>query len=187
MHHADALLFDFSSLAEKNMRLFGNLPYNISTPLIFHLLKYTASVKDMLFMLQKEVADRLSASPRTKQYGRLSVMVQYYCKAEKLFEVDSDAFLPAPKVRSAVIRLIPHPQKSLCAKDEKFFGALVKAAFAARRKTLKNALKIFLPEIESMINSKNEIANINLAVRAETLSVDDFVRLSNWFIKQIEI
>jgi 16S rRNA (adenine1518-N6/adenine1519-N6)-dimethyltransferase len=185
LHLADALAFDFYALAsqeKKALRIFGNLPYNISTPLIFHLLQQNSSatfeygeraIHDMHFMLQKEVVDRLCATPGSKIYGRLSVMTQYYCHCETLLTVPPGAFSPPPKVQSAVIRLTPFNQKPSIALDERNFAAIVKAGFAQRRKTLRNTLT------DHASAAVLESINIDPRARAETLSVNDFVAISN--------
>lgn len=177
IHNVDALKFDFCSLqndAEK-LRVVGNLPYNISTPLIFHLLEQSGCIGDMHFLLQKEVVDRLVAAPGSKDYGRLSVMVQYHCQAEKLFHVGPGAFRPAPKVDSAFCRLIPRSEPEVEAKNYEKFSWLVQQCFSQRRKTLRRILKGHLNE------SDFEAANINSGLRPEQLSVSDFVHLSNQF------
>ncbi|EXT57646.1 dimethyladenosine transferase [Acinetobacter sp. 25977_1] len=145
---ADALKYDFSQLVKdgRPLRVVGNLPYNISTPLLFHLLEFGSQVKDMHFMLQKEVVERITAEPNTKEYGRLSVMIQYYCQPTFLFEVPAGAFNPPPKVTSAVFRLVPYEQKPIVAKDEKALARLVAHVFTQRRKTLRNSLKGMLAE-----------------------------------------
>lgn len=173
IHHADALDFDFSSLrTEKKLRIFGNLPYNISTPLLFSLLSQLDVIEDMLFMLQKEVADRLAASISTKDYGRLSVMVQYYCQVDKQFEVPREAFFPPPKVTSAIVYLKPKEERPLTPEQETLFATLVREAFSHRRKTLRNCLK-------SMASDACwQRAGINPALRAENLTVDQFVLLT---------
>ncbi|HFD87481.1 MAG TPA: 16S rRNA (adenine(1518)-N(6)/adenine(1519)-N(6))-dimethyltransferase RsmA [Gammaproteobacteria bacterium] len=172
---ADALRFDFSKLAHdsKPLRVVGNLPYNISTPLLFHLLKQTSLISDMHFLLQKEVVDRLAASPRSKDYGRLSIMVQYHCRVEPLFTVGPGAFTPAPKVDSAFVRLVPHQQYPYSANDLRTLENLVRQAFTQRRKMLRRSLK-------EMVTTKDfEAAEITPEKRAEELTVGDFVRLSN--------
>lgn len=177
LHEADALTFDFGALCSdgRALRLVGNLPYNISTPLIFHLLTFTDRIDDMHFMLQKEVAARLAAVPCTKDYGRLSVMVQYHCAVSRLFDVGPDAFTPPPKVDSSVVRLKPFRVKPVTAASFEHFSALVKAAFAMRRKTLRNCLKTLLAVCR-------EDVPIDLGRRAEELSVAEFVALSNCLI-----
>jgi 16S rRNA (adenine1518-N6/adenine1519-N6)-dimethyltransferase len=174
IHNRDVLKFDFTSLAAgQTLRVIGNLPYNISSPLIFHLLKQLHVIRDMHFMLQREVAERLAAAPATEHYGRLSVMVQWRCAVELLFGVGPGAFKPAPKVDSAVIRLTPHRQAPVRVNDEKRFAAVVNQAFSQRRKTLRNALKGLLTaeEIESLA--------IDPTRRPETFSLADYARLSN--------
>ncbi len=175
IHSADALTFDFSQLAEgdEKLRVIGNLPYNISTPLLFHLLASTTCIEDMHFMLQKEVVERICASPGSKQYGRLSVMMQYYCEPELLFMVPPESFDPAPKVMSAVVRLIPHRQPPVAVRDIANLGQIVTAAFSQRRKTLRNSLGKVLTE--EQIRS----VGIDPTARAETLALADFARLSD--------
>lgn len=175
IHSADALSFDFASLhrGARMLRLFGNLPYNISTPLLFHLLTYAPIISDMVFMLQKEVAERLAAQPDTDDYGRLSVMVQYHCKIEMLFDVPPSAFHPPPKVQSSIIRLVPHRELPCAANDYALFADIVKHAFGQRRKTLRNALK-------DLIDSETwHRMPVKSDLRAEVLSVKDFVVISN--------
>jgi 16S rRNA (adenine1518-N6/adenine1519-N6)-dimethyltransferase len=176
VHCKDVLSFQLGELGEhtSGYDVVGNLPYNISTPLIFHLLQQATLIRTMVFMLQKEVADRIAAPPGRKQYGRLSVMVQYHCLVERLFGIGPGAFTPPPKVDSTVIRLTPHRRE---AGDGVFslgaFAELVARAFSTRRKTLRNALK-------GLCNAEDFLATgIDPAARAETLSVADFVRLSN--------
>lgn len=175
IHPGDALKFDFFSLSNTphSLRLVGNLPYNISTPLIFHLIDHVEIIQDMHFMLQKEVVERLAAKPGNKSFGRLSVMVQYFCEVENLFTVGPGAFNPAPKVDSAIVRLQPRKTKTLEAKDVKKLEMLVKKAFTQRRKTLRNNLKTLLSseQIESL--------NIDPGARPETLSTDQYVTLAN--------
>lgn len=174
IHEADALSFDFAALAEgQPLRVVGNLPYNISTPLIFHLLQYHAIVTDMHFMLQLEVVNRLAAQPGSKAYGRLSVIAQYFCRVDSLFEVPPGAFDPPPKVQSAIVRLRPFTELPCVAKDFPLFERVVKAAFAQRRKTLRNTLK-GLVDADTM-----ESVGIDPGARAERISVAHFVELSN--------
>lgn len=175
IHQGDALKFDFASLARDNnqIRVVGNLPYNISTPLIFHLLKYAASIQDMHFMLQKEVVDRLSAQVGNKSYGRLGIMVQYYCQVESLIHVPPTAFNPRPKVDSAVVRLTPYDKLPVAAKDVKQLETVVRTAFAQRRKTIRNNLK-------GMISAdKLEALGIDPVLRAENLTLQNFVLISD--------
>ena len=172
IHSADALKFDFCALAAGGkLRLAGNLPYNISTPLIFHLLDQAQCIDDMHFMLQKEVVERLAAKPDTSDYGRLSVMVQYRCKVEKLFLVPPGAFTPAPKVDSAIVRLEPHAVPPVDV-DAAALEKLVAQAFSQRRKTLRNTLKGLL-DAETI-----EAAGIDPQRRAETLSLEEFAALA---------
>ncbi|HLB41947.1 MAG TPA: 16S rRNA (adenine(1518)-N(6)/adenine(1519)-N(6))-dimethyltransferase RsmA [Gammaproteobacteria bacterium] len=173
VHSADVLHFDFAAIKhdERLLRIFGNLPYNISTPLIFHLLNAASIIADMLLMVQKEVAERLAAKVNTKQYGRLSVMVQYHCDVELLFDVAADAFYPAPQVCSSVIRLLPHRDDRYLVKDYSFFKALVQAAFGQRRKTLRNSLKHLIDD-ESWMRIQ-----LSSDVRPENLTVKDFIEL----------
>ncbi|WP_226648961.1 16S rRNA (adenine(1518)-N(6)/adenine(1519)-N(6))-dimethyltransferase RsmA [Microbulbifer variabilis] len=174
----DALKFDFGEFAaERPLRIVGNLPYNISTPLLFHLLSFKGKVQDMHFMLQKEVVDRLGASPGTKSYGRLTVMVQYYCRVHGLFPVPPQSFRPAPKVESAIVRLIPHSEIPYIAEDEKLLERIVNIAFQQRRKTLRNALKPLFPALD------HEQLPVDASRRPETLSVQEFVQLSNYCAK----
>lgn len=174
VHQADALRFDFASLApESGLRVAGNLPYNISTPLIFHLLENAGKIRDMTFLLQQEVVDRLAAVPGGRQYGRLSVMVQYRCRVEALFHVGPGAFHPAPKVNSAVVRLEPYCALPHPAHDELLFARLVAQAFTHRRKTLGRALR-------GLVNAAQfAAANIDPVRRAETLKVAEFVALAD--------
>jgi 16S rRNA (adenine1518-N6/adenine1519-N6)-dimethyltransferase len=175
LHQADALKFDFSALqqGDKTLRILGNLPYNISTPLIFHLLGYHKLISDMHFMLQKEVVHRMAAAPGEKAYGRLGIMVQYYCRVDTLFLVPPEAFDPQPKVESAIVRLQPYDKPPFVAKDIKVMERLVNIAFQMRRKTLRNALKKMIP-VEHI-----EQLEIDTKRRPETLSVQEFVELSN--------
>ena len=172
IHQGDALKTDFGQfyLEGKPLRIIGNLPYNISTPLMFHLLSFSGQIRDMYFMLQKEVVTRLAAAPREKNYGRLSVMVQYYCRVQPLFQVPPSAFRPAPKVESAIVRLLPYPEPPYPADDLQLLSRLVRTCFQQRRKTIRNTLKLML---------KAEQLDIDLTRRPETLSVEDFVQLSN--------
>jgi 16S rRNA (adenine1518-N6/adenine1519-N6)-dimethyltransferase len=175
IHEGDALQFDFGALkSEGPLKIVGNLPYNISSPLLFHLAEIADQVSEMHFMLQKEVVDRMVAAPGSGDFGRLSVMLQYHFQMERLFVVPPGAFNPAPKVDSAIVRMIP---KKLgageTALDEELFSRLVMAAFSQRRKMLRNTLKEFGGEVFL------EAQGIAPTARAETLSVADYVRLSN--------
>lgn len=176
IHSADALRFDFSGLAKERtekLRVIGNLPYNISTPLMFHLLENTKAIEDMHFMLQKEVVERICAAPGSKRYGRLSVMMQYYCDAELLFDVPPESFDPIPKVTSAIIRLVPHQQPPAPVDDVAKLNRVVTDAFSQRRKTLRNSLKNLLTE-QQIIDLQ-----IDPSLRAENLPLNDFAKLSN--------
>ena len=173
IHNVDALKFDFSQLG-RQLRVTGNLPYNISTPILFHLLDNLAHITDMHFMLQKEVVERMVASPSTPAYGRLSVMLQYYLNMEYLITVPPEAFEPAPKVESAFVRCVPHASLPFIAKDTALFAKIVMAAFGQRRKTIRNTLKYFLSDGDF------EQLKISSQMRAENLSVSDFVSISNF-------
>lgn len=179
VHQADALEFDFSTVIHQSekLRVIGNLPYNISTPLIFHLLTHANLICDMHFMLQKEVVDRLAAHPGSEAYGRLSVMVQYHCEVTALFQVPPRAFYPPPQVESAVVRLIPHTEiPQFHAKDYSHFTDLVREAFSHRRKTLRNSLKNIMSDADW------NKTTIDSHLRPECLSVEEFVRLSNGLV-----
>lgn len=175
LHSADALKFDFCQLAAtaKKLRIVGNLPYNISTPLMFHLLENAQCLQDMHFMLQKEVVERMAAEPGSKTYGRLSVMLQASCKVQMLFLIGPGAFQPAPKVDSALVRLIPYERPPFPIDDPGLFSKIVTQAFSQRRKTLRNTLK-GLVSAETM-----EHCGIDPGGRAEQLSVEAFSRLGN--------
>ena len=178
INETDVLKFDFADFHDKHacgkkLRVVGNLPYNISTPVLFHLLHYRQLIKDMHFMLQKEVVDRIVSSPRNKHYGRLSVMLQTFCDVESLFEVPPHAFEPAPKVDSAILRLqVSHRYEDQIS-DFSSYEQLVRQAFSQRRKTLRNTLKSLCTEKDF------EKASISAGQRAEELTVADFVRLYN--------
>lgn len=175
LRQADALSVDFAELADpgKKLRVVGNLPYNISTPLIFHLLRQLPAIADMHFMLQQEVVDRLAAGPGDKAYGRLGIMVQYHCEVQPLFGVPPGAFRPAPKVNSAVVRLAPHRQLPHPAEHPETLAKLVNVAFQQRRKTLRNSLKMLLPVAQV------DQLPLDLGARPETLSLETFVQISN--------
>ncbi len=176
IYSADALKFDFSALAKANEKLhiLGNLPYNISTPLMFHLLENVPRIADMTFMLQKEVVDRICAVPGSKKYGRLSVMMQYYCTTEHLFDVPPESFNPQPKVMSSIVRLIPHEQPPVIIDSVKMLNTVVTAAFSQRRKTLRNSLKKLINEADIVL------LDIDPTLRAETISLQDFAKLSQY-------
>lgn len=178
IHEGDALAFDFGRLATagNGLRVVGNLPYNISTPLLFHLATYADSVRDMHFMLQKEVVERMVAEPGSSEYGRLSVMLQYRFAMELLFIVPPTAFNPPPKVDSAIVRMVPLPAAALMARDETLFARVVGAAFSQRRKMLRNTLRALLDEAA--------LAALGIAptARAEDLSVAEYVRIANTLV-----
>ncbi len=177
LFQADALRFDFANLLSpeySSLRVVGNLPYNISTPLIFHLLTYVGKIRDMHFMLQKEVVKRMAALPGESAYGRLGIMVQYFCQVDDLFDVPPTSFDPAPKVDSAIVRLIPHTQMPVVANHFKTFEKLVNVAFQQRRKTLRNSLK----QLVAIDQMKNLPVDLNL--RPEEISLADYVAISNY-------
>lgn len=175
LNQGDALKFDFTRLeaAPHSLRVVGNLPYNISTPLIFHLLDNAPLIRDMHFMLQKEVVERMAAGPGGGDWGRLSIMVQYHCRVEHLFNVGPGAFNPPPKVDSAIVRLVPHETLPHPAKDHRLLECVVREAFNQRRKTLRNTLKQLLPA-EAI-----EAANVDGSLRPEQLDLAAFVRLAD--------
>jgi 16S rRNA (adenine1518-N6/adenine1519-N6)-dimethyltransferase len=172
---ADALKYDYSQLLsdDKPLRIFGNLPYNISTPLMFHLFSFANKVQDMHFMLQKEVVNRLAASPGNKSYGRLSVMAQYHCQIIPVLQVPPGAFNPPPKVDSAVVRLVPHQQKPVSLINEDTLHKVCAQAFNQRRKTIRNSLKESLSE-QQLID-----LDINPELRAENLSLEQYAKIAN--------
>ena len=173
IHSADALRFDYCQLAKEKIRLIGNLPYNISTPLIFHLLEQRHCIHDMHFMLQKEVVERMAAQPSTRAYGRLTIMVQLFCQVEKLFTVPPGAFNPPPKVDSMIVRLVPYEAPQYEIKNQKLLREIVNQAFSQRRKTIRNALKTMLTE--DQIHS----VGIEPGARPETIPIQGFVNLAN--------
>lgn len=173
---SDALKIDFSTLIKDDnqpLRVVGNLPYNISTPLLFHLLTYKEHIDDMYFMLQKEVVDRMAAEPNCKAYGKLSIMCQYHCAVEKVIDVPPGCFNPAPKVQSAVVKLRVRKYPTATLNCETQLRKIVSAAFQQRRKTLNNALKTVLT-IEDI-----EACGINPKSRPDNLSIDDYIALAN--------
>jgi 16S rRNA (adenine1518-N6/adenine1519-N6)-dimethyltransferase len=172
IHEGDALKFDFATLGTP-LRIVGNLPYNISSPLLFHFTDYAARITDMYFMLQNEVVERMVADPSTPAYGRLSVMLQYRFYMEKLLDVPPESFRPAPKVDSAIVRMIPIPADKIAVKDETLYAQVVSAAFGQRRKTLRNTLKAWLTEAD--------LAGLGIdsQLRAENLGVAEFTRIAN--------
>ena len=175
IHEGDALKFDFNTILKpgQQLRIVGNLPYNISTPLIFHFLAHHTIVQDMHFMLQKEVVERLAAGPGTSDYGRLGIMAQYYCKVEPLFIVGPGSFNPPPKVDSAIVRMRPYDELPYPAKDVKILERVVREAFSMRRKTLRNTLK-------NLINAEQlEAIGIDTSLRPERLTLQEYVRIAD--------
>jgi len=172
VHVGDALAFDFCALGSE-LRVVGNLPYNISTPLLFHLAASAQCLRDCHFMLQREVVQRMAAQPGGREYGRLTVMLQYRFQVEKLLRVPAGAFNPVPQVESAFVRLTPHRQLPSVAADEKLFAEVVRAAFTQRRKTLRNALRDHA--------SADELSGLGIdpGLRPERLSVKEFVQIAN--------
>lgn len=173
--HRDVLSVDFTALTggEGQIRLVGNLPYNLSSPILFHALEHAAAIHDMHFMLQKEVVDRMAAGPGSKVYGRLGVMLQAYCHVTPLFNVPPGAFRPPPKVDSAVVRLVPRAPETIGIIDPEKYSAVVRDAFGQRRKTLRNALSKLCDA------AAIEAAGVRPDARAEQIEVADFVRLAN--------
>ena len=176
--NADILKFELESLGgSKPLRVVGNLPYNISTPLMFHLLDSISLIQDMHFMVQKEVAQRIVANPGNRDYGRLSVMIQYYCECQYLFDVAPGSFTPPPRVDSAVIRMTPYPEPFANIGDFQLFSEIVQTAFSQRRKTIANSLK-------SIIATETiQSAGIDSRNRAENLSLRDYASLTQAVIK----
>lgn len=172
VHEADALKFDFSELGD-NLRVVGNLPYNISTPLLFHLLDYRDQITDMHFMLQKEVVARMAAGPGSKAYGRLGIMLGCYFDIEALFDVDRLSFEPPPDVTSAIVRLTPLPAGTYDIDDVTKLSQLVATAFSQRRKTVRNALRKVADE------SILETVGIDPGLRPEAISIAQYVNLAN--------
>ncbi len=172
LHVADALAFDFATLGQ-DLRVVGNLPYNISSPMLFHLAQHAASLRDVHVMLQKEVVARMVAAPDTPDYGRLSVMLQVRFRMQRLFIVPPGAFRPPPKIDSAIVRLVPLRDAAPSIPDPALFARIVAAAFGQRRKTLRNALAAIADE------TALRGAGIDPGARGETLAVADFVRLAN--------
>ena len=175
VYQSDILKFDLSILSNKdrNLRVVGNLPYNISTPVIFHLLKNHELIEDMTFMLQLEVIQRMASSVGQKNYGRLSLMTQYYCKVEHLFNVPSSSFIPKPKVVSAIVRLTPHQTFPVKVIDPKCLQIVIRTAFNQRRKTLKNSLKAIMP------TSALDKLPIDASLRPASLSLKDYAMISD--------
>jgi 16S rRNA (adenine1518-N6/adenine1519-N6)-dimethyltransferase len=173
IHEGDALKFDFAALPAP-LRIVGNLPYNISSPLLFHFAGYATRIADMHFMLQDEVVERMVAAPSTPAYGRLSVMLQYRFHMEKLLDVPPQSFRPAPKVDSAVVRMIPLSANEIVVRNEGLFAEIVGAAFGQRRKTLRNTLRGYLNELDF------ENLGIDAQLRAENLGVAEFAAITNF-------
>ena len=179
--NSDILKFELAGLSGDDVyRIVGNLPYNISTPLMFHLMDSIHRIKDMHFMVQKEVALRIVANPGTRDYGRLSVMIQHYCKCEYLMDVAPGCFTPPPKVDSAIIRLIPHAKPQFDVGDFKLFASIVKTAFGQRRKTIGKVLKNIIDQ------SSFDSCQIDRRLRAENLSLQDFACLSKTLVTRSE-
>ena len=179
IHAGDALEFDIATLPAP-LRIVGNLPYNISSPLLFHFAAYAGRILDMHFMLQNEVVERMVAEPSTPAYGRLSVMLQYRFRMEKLLDVPPESFRPAPKVDSAIVRMLPLPTSEIAVRNEKLFAAIVRTAFGQRRKTLRNTLRGYLDEADF------ENLGINPQLRAENLAVADFIKVANYLDERAE-
>ena len=182
--HRDVLTVDFTALARNagdeggQIRLVGNLPSNLSSPILFHALEHADAIRDMHFMLQKEVVDRMAAGPGSKVYGRLGVMLQAYCHVTPLFDVPPGAFRPPPKVDSAVVRLVPRKPETIGIDDPAVFSAVVRDAFGQRRKTLRNALS------NQCDGAAIEAAGVRPDARAEQIDVADFIRLANSLARQ---
>ncbi len=176
IHEGDAMRFDFTQLVKPNnkLRIFGNLPYNISTPLMFHLFEFHKDIQDMHFMLQKEVVNRLAAGPGTKAYGRLTVMAQYYCKVVPVLEVPPESFVPPPKVDSAVVRLVPYETLPYPATSLKWLDRVCREGFNQRRKTVRNCYKGLL-DAETL-----ESLDVNPSMRPENLTMQQFVAMANY-------
>ncbi|MDX1676533.1 16S rRNA (adenine(1518)-N(6)/adenine(1519)-N(6))-dimethyltransferase RsmA [Arsukibacterium sp.] len=180
VYQADAMKFDFASLlaAGQKLKIFGNLPYNISTPLLFHLFEFADHIDNMHFMLQKEVVQRMTASHGSKAFGRLSVMTQYYCQAMPVVEVGPGAFIPPPKVDSAVVRLLPYPLAQRAQVDPAVLNRVCLEAFNQRRKTLRNGFSNFATA------DQISALGIDPAIRPEQLPVSDFIKVAQWLAKQ---
>ena len=177
VHAGDVLEFDFAALP-RELRVVGNLPYNISTPLLFHLAGYAERIRDMHFTLQREVVERMTATPGRSEYGRLSVMLQYRFQMQLLLEVGADAFSPPPQVDSAVVRMLPRPQAQLTAVSPAAMEQVVRRAFGQRRKTLRNSL-------DGVLEAEDYAAlGIASGLRAENLAVADFVAIGNYLAQK---
>lgn len=179
IHNADALEFDICKLARdgRKLRVAGNLPYNISTPLLFRLIEQHACIQDMHLMLQKEVVERMAAGPGGRDYGRLSIMVQYHCRVQPLFTIGPGAFLPPPKVDSSFVRLTPHIRPEITVSDYDAFALVVKTAFTHRRKTLRNALRGLVTD------DMFAAADIDPGLRPEQLELGGYARLSDQVVR----
>ncbi len=171
IHSGNVLKFDLAQITPTPLRIIGNLPYHISTPILFHCLEYANIIKDMTFMLQNEVVDRMCAEPNSHDYGRLSVMIQYHCQANKLFMVSRNSFSPAPKVESAIVRLVPYTVKPFPVEDEVLFADIVRHAFNQRRKTLRNSLRGLIDV--SVIDQ----IDIDWTRRPEQLALEEYAAL----------
>ncbi|SNY60210.1 dimethyladenosine transferase [Arsukibacterium tuosuense] len=180
VYQADAMKFDFAALLQpgQKLKIFGNLPYNISTPLLFHLFEFADHINNMHFMLQKEVVQRMTASHGSKTFGRLSVMTQYYCQAIPVVEVGPGAFTPAPKVDSAVVRLLPYPIAERAKVDPAVLNRVCLEAFNQRRKTLRNGFSNFATA-EQII-----ALGIDPTIRPEQLPVSGFIKVAQWLAEQ---
>ncbi len=175
LHQGDVLKFDFARLTDqpRSLRIVGNLPYNISTPCMFHLLESAPLIRDMTFMLQKEVVERLAAQPGDPHYGRLGLMMQYYCQVEPLFDVPPTAFIPQPKVCSAIVRLTPHAIPPVQVQDVTCLQEVIRVAFNQRRKTLKNSLGALISEAQL------ESLDVDVRLRPENLSLAEYAAISD--------
>ena len=173
IHAGDALEFDLATLPAP-LRIVGNLPYNISSPLLFHFAAHAGHICDMHFMLQNEVVERMVAEPSTPEYGRLSVMLQYRFGMEKLLDVPPQSFRPIPKVNSAIVRMIPLPASEVMVHNKELFANVVRTAFGQRRKTLRNTLRNYLNETDF------EKLGIDAKLRAENLAVEEFAKMANY-------
>jgi len=180
IHQADAMKFDFTSLVkpDQKLKVFGNLPYNISTPLLFHLFQYADQIENMHFMLQKEVVQRMTATHGSKAFGRLSIMTQYYCHAMPVVEVGPGAFKPAPKVDSAVVRLLPKAIAERAPVPAEVLNRVCLEAFNQRRKTIRNCFSNFATA------EQLEQLGLNPGARPEQLSVEDFIKVAQWLHQQ---
>ena len=182
LHHADILRMDFSDLfktEKQKIKVIGNLPYNISSPLLEKLVRNRVRVSEAILMFQQELAKRLVALPGTKAYGSLSVLVQYHARIRSLLEVPKEAFYPRPKVDSLVLHFdfrIPHPRRAV---DDTLLLRVVRGAFSQRRKTLKNALKASMPHSEAVLIESLRNCNVDPGRRAETCSLDEFICVSD--------